>query len=204
MKLTQIIKTCKKKHYEIRKRIETIFLRSPTTRCTISRSPFREQSKKICITLRAESEEIKKVWQSFISHSVFKINNSFSENNFENINQILNPSNQTEILSTKREIEIEKNNCSPHRTTYNKSNQLNLISQNAVEQFETPETPSTPKTPDSLPTNNEKLRKSLSFSSSIRNESCEGIFEFDFECDLFSSDVCNESIFIEDSFVDES
>jgi hypothetical protein len=95
------------------------------------------------------------------------------------------------------------------------SNQLNLKSQNAIDLggslekilIETsPETPKTPDTPSLANLSlNEKIQKSLSFSSSARNEveSCEGIF--DFECDLFAcEDVCNETIFVDDPFFDES
>lgn len=82
----------------------------------------------------------------------------------------------------------------------NNSNHLNLKSQNAIDietsdlSFPTPETPETPSCANlSL---NEKVHKSLSFCSSTI---------VDFECDfLFASDVCSESIFIEDPFADES
>lgn len=182
---------------------------SPTTRCTpdiIKRSPLREQSKRKNIVFRAESEEIKKVWQNLISQSIFKINNSLSENNFRlvehNQNVFLNPSTQTqtEVSSTKRETEVV---LSPSRNCYNntKSNHLNLITQNTIDLGESLETPQTPSCANlSL---NEKVHNSLSFSSSTRNESCEGIF--DFECNMFASEICSESMFIEDPFfVDET
>lgn len=195
---------------------------SPTTRCTpdiIKRSPMREQSRKRSIQLRAQSEDIKKVWQNFITQSVFKLNNSFSDNNFlepQKPNVFLNPHPTTEASSTKIETETFR---SPSKKHFNNSsiaainNQLSLRPQKAIdfsesleklndmeiESIQTPETPSFANL--SL---NEKLQKSLSFSSSMRNESCEGIF--DFECDLFATDVCNESIFCNEDpfFVDES
>lgn len=186
---------------------------SPTTRCTpdiIKRSPLREQSRRRNITLRAASEEIKKVWQNLINSSVFKINNSFSENNFSNLeppthhhhhNIFLNPSIQTDhISSTKKETEIV---CSPKKC-YSNQNQLNLKSQNAIDLGgDSPKTPITPSTPSCANLSlNEKIQKSLSFSSA-RNEiesSCDGIF--DFESDLFAQDICNETLF-DDPFISD-
>jgi hypothetical protein len=164
---------------------------SPTTRCTPDFK--REQSRKRSITLRTQSEEIKKVWQNFITQSVFSIHNSISDNNFlETQKPSFHLNFTAEASSTKHETD-----------TYD-SRQFNMNSINKKTIDEKLETPPTPETPSFANLSiNEKIQKSISFSSSIKNESCEGIF--DFECELFASDVCNESIFCNDDpfFVDE-
>lgn len=190
---------------------------SPTTRCTpdiIRRSPLREQSKKRTIFLRAHSEDVKKVWQNLITQSVLQLHSSTSTTSFLEPQSHHFNSNQTELTSTKIETDLF---FSPSKAHYRNNafiNQLSLKTQNTFDLRESlenlnvdePESfPETPETPScaNLSHLNEKLHESLSFSSSFRNESCEGIFDFD--CDLFTSEVCNESIFCNDDpfFVDE-
>jgi hypothetical protein len=168
---------------------------SPTTRCTPDFK--REQSRKRSITLRTQSEEIKKVWQNFITQSVFSIHNSISDNSFlESQKSNFHLNFTTEASSTKHETDTYDS-----RQPYMNSINDHLIQKTIDEKLETPPTPETPSFANlSI---NEKIQESISFSSSVKNESCEGIF--DFECELFASDVCNESIFCNDDpfFVDE-
>jgi regulatory protein YycH of two-component signal transduction system YycFG len=200
---------------------------SPTTHCTpdLIMSPLR-QSKRRNIFLRAQTEEIKKVWQNLITQQVFNINSPGSINHVESnkVNLLVkNPSTQTDIFSNVSTKKNETENiCSPYRRNYNNAhsngNQLNLKSQHAfdmgdsLEKFSavddveedhliTPETPSCANV-SSL---NDKIQKSLSSItfSSVKNmnsdcgESCEGIFNDFGSGDLsFSNDV-KECMFLQ-------
>lgn len=180
-------------------------------------SPLR-QSKRRNIFLRAPSEEIKKVWQNFITQQVFNVNSISPNSNNHNHDQppivsllLKNPSTQTDNftnVSTNNRIETE-NICSPNRRNhvYEQSNnhQLNLKAQKAFDMgdslpddvdythLKTPETPSCAN----LSSLNGKIQQSLStFTFSSRNansecgESCDDIFnDFDSSDISFSNDV---------------
>lgn len=195
-------------------------------------SPLR-QSKRRNIYLRAPSEEIKKVWQSFITQQVFNINSPYSSNCVEPTScvglQLKNPSTQTTDnftnVSTNNRIETE-NICSSsyRRSEQSSSNhqQLNLKPQKAFDMGDSPpgddvdythlKTPETPSCAN-LSSLNGKIQQSLStFTfSSARNansecgESCEDIFnDFDSSDISFSNDV-KECMFMQNDpfFADE-
>lgn len=188
-------------------------------------SPLR-QSKRRNIYLRAPSEEIKKVWQSYITQQVFNINSQNSSNHIDTpiVSLLLkNPSTQTDNftnVSTNNIIETE-NICSPYRRNhvYEQSNNHQLNLKNAFDmgdspgdfshlEFKTPETPSCAN----LSSLNGKIQQSLStFTfSSVRNstsecgESCDGIFNDDSSDISFSNDV-KECMFMQNDpfFADE-
>lgn len=139
------------------------------------------QSKRRNIYLRAQSEEIKKVWQNLISQQVFNVNAISTSNSSNHIDSpgivlVKNPSTQTDIFTNDILVQT------PNRKTYNyahaNSNQLNLKSQNAFDMgdslekiidedhMKTPDTPSI-----NLSSLNDKIQKSLSSMtfSSARN-----------------------------------
>jgi hypothetical protein len=199
---------------------------SPTTHCTpdlIKKSPLR-QSKRRNIYLRAQSEEIKKVWQQLISQQVFNINNNGSDI-LINIpsSGLLSQTDLLKNVSTNKTQETEKislfhQKSSYDQTNHTNSNQLNLKSQNAFDESLDDENVShlkTPETPEismaNLSSLNGKIQQSLSFSSRIMNSDCADseygdIFDFGFDnASLELKEDLKENMFMQNDpfFADE-